>query len=163
LDTQENCQGRCTNSPKVIMRRLHLVVSVVLIGMGSITVHGATPGSVLGSVRDSAGVPQMGAVVELLRPDLTVIATVFTDSEGRFKIPSVAPGRYALKAMNTSFLPSLRENVRVLRSSTVVNMTLSTLYEVMQWLPSEPRAVSTQQDDWKWTLRSAESPAAALA
>ncbi|MGA9670864.1 MAG: hypothetical protein WBQ94_16760, partial [Terracidiphilus sp.] len=28
-------------------------------------------------------------------------------------------------------------------------------YEVMQWLPSEPRAVSTQQDDWKWTLRSA--------
>jgi hypothetical protein len=155
LDTQENCQGRCTNSPKVIMRRLHLVVSVVLIGMGSITVHGATPGSVLGSVRDSAGVPQMGAVVELLRPDLTVIATVFTDSEGRFKIPSVAPGRYALKAMNTSFLPSLRENVRVLRSSTVVNMTLSTLYEVMQWLPSEPRAVSTQQDDWKWTLRSA--------
>jgi hypothetical protein len=97
----------------------------------------------------------MGAVVELLRPDLTVIASVFTDSKGRFKIPSVAPGRYALKAKNTSFLPSLRENVRVLRASTVVNMTLSTLYEVMQWLPSEPRAVSTQQDDWKWTLRSA--------
>jgi Carboxypeptidase regulatory-like domain len=137
------------------MRRLHLVVSVVLIGMGSSTVHGAAPGSVLGSVRDSAGVPQMGAVVELLRPDLTVISSVYTDSEGRFRIPSVASGRYALKAMNTSFLPSLRENVRVLRSSTVVNMTLSTLYEVMQWLPSEPRAVNTQQDDWKWTLRSA--------
>ncbi|MGA3047616.1 MAG: carboxypeptidase-like regulatory domain-containing protein [Terracidiphilus sp.] len=137
------------------MRRLHLVVSVVLIGMGSSAVHGAAPGSVAGFVRDSAGVPQMGAVVELLRPDLTVIASVYTDSEGRFKIPSVAPGRYAVKAMNTSFLPSLRENVRVLRSSAVVNMTLSTLYEVMQWLPSEPRAVSTQQDDWKWTLRSA--------
>ena len=49
------------------------------------------------------------------------------------------PGRYALKAMGTSFLPSLRENVRV-RPDTVVNLTLNTLYEVMQWLPAEPRA-----------------------
>ncbi len=53
-----------------------------------------------------------------------------------------------------SFLPSLRENVRV-RTNTVVNLTLNTLYEVMQWLPAEPRAVNAQKDDWKWTLRSA--------
>jgi len=26
---------------------------------------------------------------------------------------------------------------------------------VMQWLPSEPRTVGAQQDDWKWTLRAA--------
>ena len=37
-----------------------------------------------------------------------------------------------------SYLPSLRENVRV-RTGTVVNLTLNTLYEVMQWLPAEPR------------------------
>ncbi len=56
--------------------------------------------------------------------------------------------------MGTSFLPSLRENVRV-RASTVVNLTLNSLYEVMQWLPSEPRAGNAQKDDWAWTLRSA--------
>ncbi|MGA9671949.1 MAG: carboxypeptidase-like regulatory domain-containing protein, partial [Terracidiphilus sp.] len=117
----KNRQGAALRHPIVIMRRLHLVVFVVLISMGSSPVHGAVPGSVSGFVRDTAGVPQMGAVVELLRPDLTVIASVYTDSEGRFKISSVAPGRYAVKAMNISFLPSLRENVRVLRSSTVVN------------------------------------------
>ena len=64
------------------------------------------------------------------------------------------PGRYALKAMGMSYLPSLRENVHV-RAGTIVNLTLNTLYEVMQWLPAEPRAGDSQKDDWAWTLRSA--------
>jgi hypothetical protein len=136
------------------MCRLHLVVLAALIAAGSVPVYGAAPGSVSGTVRDSAGVPQIGAVVELLRPDLSIIASVYTDADGRFKLPGLLPGHYALKAMGTSFLPSLRENVRV-RGGTVVNLTLSTLYEVMQWLPASPRAADAQKDDWAWTLRSA--------
>ena len=136
------------------MRRIHLVLFAALILLGSVPANGASPGSVYGLVRDSAGVPQIGAVVQLLRPDLTVIASVYTNSKGRYAIPSVLPGRYAVKAMGTFFLPSLRENVRV-RTSAVVNLTLNTLYEAMQWLPSEPRAGNAQQDDWAYTLRSA--------
>ena len=56
--------------------------------------------------------------------------------------------------MGPSFLPALRENVRV-RGGTVVNLTLNTLYEVIQWLPAQPRAGNSQKDDWAWTLRSA--------
>ncbi len=141
-------------SPNVIMRRPHLVLFLALIALGSVPVYGDAPGSVSGVVRDAQGVPQIGAVVQLLRPDLSVIASVFTNSTGRYKLPSVMPGKYAVKAMGTAFLPSLREDVRV-RSSTVVNLTLNTLYEVMQWLPSEPRSGNAQQDDWKWTLRAA--------
>jgi Carboxypeptidase regulatory-like domain len=141
-------------SPNVIMRRLNLVLFLALIALRSAPVYGAAPGSISGVVRDAQGVPQMGAVVELLRPDLSVIASVFTNSTGHYKLPSVLPGRYAVKAMGTAFLPSLREDVRV-RSSAVVNLTLNTLYEVMQWLPAEPRSGNAQQDDWKWTLRAA--------
>ena len=141
-------------SPHVITRRVHLVFAVMLIAAGLAPVHGATPGSVSGVVRDSSGIPQIGAEVQLLRPDLTVIASVYTGPTGHFLIPSVLPGRYALKAMGSSFLPALREDVRV-RTGTVVNLTLNTLYEVMQWLPSEPRSPGAEQDDWKWTLRSA--------
>jgi hypothetical protein len=137
-----------------MMRRVHLVFFAALIAVGSASALGAAPGSVSGLVRDSAGVPQIGAAVQLLRPDLTVIASVYTNSNGRYTISSVLPGRYAVKAMGPSFLPSLRENVRV-RAGTVVNMTLNTLYEVMQWLPSEPRATNAGRDDWAWTLRSA--------
>ena len=103
----------------------------------------AAPASVSGVVRDSAGVPQIGAEVQLLRPDLSVVASVYTNSQGRFTIASILPGRYALKAMGASFLPSLRENAAPARRPHVVNLTLNTLYEVMQWLPAEPRTGST--------------------
>lgn len=126
----------------------------MLIALGAAPVCGAATASVSGLVRDSAGVPQIGAQVQLLRPDLTVAASVYTNGQGRFNIASVLPGRYALKAMGMSYLPALRENVRV-RTGTVVNLTLNTLYEVMQWLPAEPRGGGAQQDDWAWTLRSA--------
>jgi hypothetical protein len=109
---------------------------------------------VSGVVRNSAGVPQMGAVVQLLRPDLSVAASVYTNSKGHFAFSTVSPGRYSIKAMGTAFLPSLRENVRV-QTATVVNLTLNTLYEVMQWLPAQPRSANGQKDDWAWTLRSA--------
>jgi Carboxypeptidase regulatory-like domain len=141
------------------IRNFAVVVSMIALGAAPIfAAPGASvsgPGaSVSGFVRDSAGVPQIGAEVELLRSDLSVVASVYTNSNGRFLISSLVPGRYALKAMGPSFLPSLRENVRV-RSGTVVNLTLNTLYEVMQWLPADPRAAGDQKDDWAWTLRSA--------
>ena len=137
------------------MKRIaHLAGFAVLIVLGAAPVFGAANASVSGYVRDSAGVPQIGATVELLRSDLTVVTSVYTDSKGRFSIDSLLPGRYAVKAMGATFLPSLRENVRV-RRGTIVDLTLSTLYEVMQWLPAQPRSVNSQEDDWAWTLRSA--------
>jgi hypothetical protein len=137
-----------------MMRRLHLASLVALIVMANAPLYGASAGTVSGIVRDSSGIPQIGAIVQLLRPDLTVIEAVYTDSKGVYSFANILPGRYAVKAMGTSFLPSLRENVR-LRTSAVVNLTLNTLFEVMQWLPAEPRSANTPKDDWEWTLRSA--------
>ncbi|HEX4283743.1 MAG TPA: carboxypeptidase-like regulatory domain-containing protein [Terracidiphilus sp.] len=137
-----------------MMRRLHFAFFITLIALGAVPVFGSGPGSISGVVRDSAGVPQIGTVVQLLRPDFSVLTVVYTDDRGQFSIPSVLPGRYSLKAMGAAFLPAVRENVRV-RRETVVNLTLNTLYEVMQWLPAEPRAANAQKDDWAWTLRSA--------
>jgi hypothetical protein len=142
------------NSPNVIKRTPQLVLFALLIALGSAAAYAASPGTVSGVVRDSAGVPQIGAQVELLRPDLSILASVFTDTGGHFVIGSVLPGHYAVKAMGSSFLPSVRPDVRV-RSSAVVDLTLNTLYEVMQWLPSMPRSGNAEPDDWKWTLRSA--------
>jgi hypothetical protein len=126
----------------------------MLIALVVVPACGATTASVSGSVRNSAGTPQIGAEVQLLRPDLTIVATVYTDAAGQFKFSSLFPGRYSVKAMGTSYLPSLRENVRV-RAATVVDLTLNTLYEVVQWLPAQPRTGDVQRDDWAWTLRSA--------
>jgi len=128
----------------VILRRLNLALLALLIGLGSSPLHGATQASVNGVVRDSSGVPQIGTFVQLLRPDMSVVASAYTNHKGRFLFPDVLPGRYAIKAMGALYLPSLRENVRV-RTNTVVNLTLNTLYEVMQWLPAEPRNANAKK------------------
>jgi hypothetical protein len=136
------------------MRRAHFAGFALLIALVIVPACGAATASVSGFVRNSAGTPQIGAEVQLLRPDLTIVATVYTDATGSFQFPSLFPGRYAVKAMGASYLPSLRENVRV-RAATVVDLTLNTLYEVIQWLPAQPRGSHAQRDDWAWTLRSA--------
>lgn len=135
-------------------RSAHLAGFVVLIALGAAPAFAAAAASVSGLVRDTSGVPQIGAEVQLLRPDLTVVTSVYTNSRGQFVIASLLPGKYALKAMGPSFLPSLRENLHI-RRATVVNLTLDTLYEVMQWLPAQPRSGDAQLDDWAWTLKSA--------
>lgn len=136
------------------MRRLHLVSVIALMFVATAPLFAASTGSVSGVVRDSSGVPQIGAVVQLLRPDMSVMAAAYTNGKGTYTFADLQPGKYAVKAMGALFLPSLRENVRV-RSNTVVNLTLNTLYEVMQWLPAEPRTANAPRDDWEWTLRSA--------
>src|SRR5262249_27306390 len=80
--------ARCaTRSPaRVIMRRVHFAFCIALIALGGVPVRGAAPGSVSGVVRNSAGVPQIGAVVQLLRPDLSVLAYVYTNDKGQFSI-----------------------------------------------------------------------------
>jgi hypothetical protein len=137
-----------------MMRTAHLAGIAVLIALGTAPSCGAATVAVSGMVRDSAGVPQMGAEVDLLGADLSVVASVYTNNKGQFVIPSVEPGSYSLKAMGAYFLPSLRENLHI-RKATIVNLTLNTLYEAMQWLPAKPRTSQSQADDWAWTLKSA--------
>ena len=113
-----------------------------------------------GVVRDSRGAPQAGAMVELLRPDFSVVSEAFTDEHGRYRIETVLPGIYEVKASGAMFLPTLRENLRVIGGARlVVNLTLNTLYEAFRWLPAKPRAADEPKDDWTWTLRlSANRP-----
>lgn len=115
------------------------------------------PASISGYVTNSTGVPQMGVAVEILSSQVPVGTTVFTDARGYYKASGLSAGAYEVKASAPSFLPSLQENVGLRAGANlIVNLTLTTLFEAAQWLP--PRRSSPQQDDdWKWTLRTATS------
>ncbi len=109
------------------------------------------PGSISGYVRDSAGVPQMGAVVEILR-SATSALKVFTDENGHYLATGLVPGRYSIRVSMPSFLPSVRERIGLAPGTTqLVNFTLSTIFEAFQIAPTRN---ATEEDDWKWTLRS---------
>jgi Carboxypeptidase regulatory-like domain len=111
--------------------------------------------AVSGIVRDRHGAPQIDALVQLMRTDSSVVAVAHTDTRGVFLLQDLLPGVYQLKASEEAFLPSLRQNLRVLaHRTTVANVTLSTLFDAVQWLPAERRSANEPDDDWKWTLRS---------
>jgi hypothetical protein len=112
---------------------------------------GERPGAISGYVRSASGDPQMGAVVEILgAPNRSL--TVFTDGAGYYTATGLLPGLYTLKVSAPSFLPALREKVGLHPGSSLnVNITLSTLLNVMQLGPLRS---APDDDDWKWTLRS---------
>ena len=111
------------------------------------------PGVITGIVRNTAGVPQMGAAVEVFS-SATHAVRVFTDGRGFYSAAGLLPGTYQVKVTAPSFLPSLRENVALKAGASVlVNVTLSTLFEAVQMLPPHPG--SGDDEGWKWTLRSA--------
>src|SRR5205085_11907890 len=111
-------------------------------------------GAISGTVRNSSGLPQLGAAVQLLSVQPAAAILVYTDSRGHYAASNLPAGRYQVRATGPSFLPTLRENVS-LRSgaAVVVNLTLNTLFEALQIMPVRGRA-QEDGDDWKWTLRS---------
>ena len=135
-------------------------ISMVLLGVlsAALPAYAASrPGKISGTVRDSAGVPQMGAAIEVHSAGLTAALLTFTDAHGRYSVKELPVGRYQVKVSQTSFLPTLRENVSLRPGAEViVNLTLNTLFEALQVLPMRGRTAD-DQDDWKWTLRSMAS------
>ena len=135
----------------------HVTVALVLLfaltGRLAALPHDA---ALSGVVRDVQGVPQMGALVQIVTADATVIATAFTDNHGRYIIPSILPGQYNLRATAAFFSPASRLHVRLAAGAqAIVNLTMSSLYEAENWLPAQKRRADEPADDWKWTLRSA--------
>ena len=112
------------------------------------------PGSISGYVRSATGVPQMGAMVEVLGAAAHNLK-VFTDENGFYSASGLLPGVYSIKAYSPSFLPALRERVGLRPGTSVmVNLKLSGLFEAIQ-LPA--LRGPADDDDWKWVLRSASN------
>jgi hypothetical protein len=123
----------------------------VVLGLTLPVWAGDRPGAISGYVRSTSGVPQMGAVVEILGSAAHSF-TVFTDGAGFYSAAGLLPGLYTLRVSAPSFLPALRERVGLRPGSSVnVNVTLNTLLGVMQ---VGPLRTLPDDDDWKWTLRS---------
>jgi hypothetical protein len=113
---------------------------------------GQRPGVISGYVRDASGMPQMGAVVEIGGSALAHSLTVFTDVAGFYSAQDLLPGLYSIKVSAPSFLPALEEKIGLQPGNVVhVNITLNTLLNAIR---VGPLRKPSDDDDWKWTLRS---------
>ncbi|MGI4755799.1 MAG: carboxypeptidase-like regulatory domain-containing protein [Janthinobacterium lividum] len=114
-------------------------------------------GTLSGVIRDTDGIPQMGALVEAVLPDARVAGSAITDSRGGYHF-LLEPGSYRIRATAALLLPAVRERLQIAGGTrTIVNLTLSTILAPGGWLPVARRTTSEPGDDWKWTLRSSAS------
>ena len=135
-----------------------LVLVVLVLGWTSSSEAAPSNAAISGVVRDSHGTPQMGALIELLTGDATMVASALTDDHGRYILPAVLPGKYQLRATAAFLVPITRGNLRLQAGAqAVINLTMTTLYEAANWLPAQSRRADEPVDDWKWTLRSTAS------
>ena len=126
---------------------------VVAISLCVVASAGVSPSSLSGYVRDSAGVAQMGATVEVAGNG-GQHQVAFTDANGFFRVTGLHAGVYSLRVSAPAFLPSLREDLALgAGASKVLNITLNTLFEAVRMMPELKRS-SDEDDSWKWTLRS---------
>ena len=133
----------------LILRKLGF--SVLMLGLALPVWSADRPGTISGYVRGASGIPQMGAVVEVLSAAADSLK-VFTDENGFYSAAGLLPGFYNLKVSAPAFLPAFREHVGLHAGGTaIVNITLSTIFDAIQIVPTRTPA---ENDDWKWVLRS---------
>jgi len=138
-------------SPGVGVKLRQLGFWAVIVGLSVPAWAGGRPSAISGYVRDASGTPQMGAVVQIVGTAARTL-TVFTDGAGFFSATDLLPGFYSVKVSAPSFLPALLEKVGLNPGANIrLNITLNTLLNAMRVGPlREP----SDDDDWKWTLRS---------
>jgi hypothetical protein len=117
-----------------------------------------TLGKLSGQVRDSSGVPQLGATVAILPEALGVAATYqfLTNTEGLFNGEKLAPGSYTVRVTLAGFLPFLEKHIQISPNlTTTVRIQLESMFASIEQLRRPPVASAAEADDWKWVLRSA--------
>jgi len=133
----------------------HKLGSFIIVLALTVSAAAEHSASISGYVRNSAGTPQMGALVEVLSSASQAVHA-FTDENGFYSIRAISPGFYNLRVSAPSFIPVLKEHLGLRAGSTVaLNITLTTLFEAIQFAPA--RTSADNDDDWKWVLRSASN------
>jgi hypothetical protein len=112
-------------------------------------------GTLIGTVRDLVGNPQMGAVVFLYDHRDKLLERSLTDSSGAFAFSGLNPDSYSVRVTMASFLPALRNRIQILPGTRKdLEVSLSTLFSSVQLVTPDPGQSSIMTDDWKWVLRT---------
>jgi hypothetical protein len=112
-------------------------------------------GSLTGTVHDSAGVPQMGAVVQLYNRNDKLVEKQVTGANGDFQFASLVPDLYSLKVSVISFVPAIRRHILVqpgMQSVLAVNLT--SVLSSIELMYTSRHPGTLMSDDWRWALRS---------
>jgi hypothetical protein len=143
--------------------RLKLAVSLMAALASSAPVATAVApatlsGSIAGFVRDSAGVPQMGASVMLFNRYERLIQRTITNEKGLFGFESLSPDLYSVRVSLASFVPAMKQKIAVQPGmQSLLYVDLASVFSSIELVYAAPGQGALMSDDWKWTLKASAS------
>jgi Carboxypeptidase regulatory-like domain len=113
--------------------------------------------AIMGNVRDSGGVPIVGALVVVMASNpIMPQRMTFTDSRGSFSIQNLFAGEYSVKVTMPRFLPAVKSGIQVNTGhGTTLVVNLRNAMDVVRRAVSGGR--SSQAEEILWTMRSSRS------
>jgi Carboxypeptidase regulatory-like domain len=114
-------------------------------------------GQILGEVRNSSGVVQMGAAVSLYNRYDEVVRHALSNQDGKFAFSSLAPDVYSIRVSLASFVPALRRNISVLAGENLLKIQMASALSTIELVPLSSPEGALMSDSWKWVLSSSHA------
>jgi hypothetical protein len=112
-------------------------------------------GSIAGFVRDSTGVPQMGATVFLFNRSERLILKTITNERGIFGFSLLTPDLYSVRVTLASFVPAMKQKIAVQPGmQSLLYVDLASVLSSIELVYVAPGQGALMSDDWKWTLKA---------
>jgi hypothetical protein len=115
-------------------------------------------GSIAGVVRNSSGVPQMGASVFLFNRSERLMKRAMTNDRGVFGFGLLTPDVYSVRVSLASFVPAVKQKIAVqpgMQSLLYVN--LASVLSSIELVYAKPGEGTLMSNDWKWVLKGSAS------
>ncbi|HTF66446.1 MAG TPA: carboxypeptidase-like regulatory domain-containing protein [Edaphobacter sp.] len=115
-------------------------------------------GELAGFVKDPAGIPQMGASIQLFNRYDRLIQKTLSSATGQFSFASLAPDLYSIHITLASFVPAVKRNISIQPGmKSVLAINLATVLSSIELISTGPSSRALMSDDWIWVLRSTMS------
>lgn len=141
--------------PKFVLTALSLLlVSAPAAFSGTVDLSG----SIAGLVRDSHGVPQMGASVLLFNRSERLIEQAITNDRGLFGFAALTPDLYSVRVSLASFVPAVKQKIAVQPGmQSLLYVDLASVLSSIELVYAVPDQGALMSDEWKWTLKASAS------
>src|SRR6185369_4200349 len=114
-------------------------------------------GQILGEVRNSNGVSQMGAAVSLYNRYDELVRRALSNQDGKFAFDSLAPDVYSIRVSLASFVPAIRRISFLAGSENLLKIQLASALSTVELVPLSSPEGALMSDSWKWVLRSSHA------
>jgi len=141
-----------TGQPKLAVS----VIAALILSTPAAFPATSTPlsGSIAGVVRNSSGVPQMGATVFLFNRSEKLLGRVLTNERGLFGFGLLTPDLYSVRVSLASFVPAMKQKIAVQPGmQSLLYVDLASVLSSIELVYAKPREGALMSDDWKWVLK----------